>query len=397
MQVLSVKPALVLAYFAYFGVLGIFIPYLGLFLDGRGLNSAEIGLLLSVLASARIFGPTIWALLAERQQQPLVVMRMGALLAGVGWVACFADLGFWWLLAGFSFFSFFWTAVLPQLEVSAFHFLNDNTQQYGRIRTAGSLGYIVLVMLGGWLFEIFGSEFLPAATIIFLLLLLFSLCRLPDFHLHKDHSVVTQGFGQLLRQSIFWRFMGAACLMQIGFAPFYGFFTLYCRDLGYSGYQTGFFIGLAVFAEIMAFYFGGALVKKFSYRLLLGICYGLSVIRWLMLAWYADTAWWLGFSMLFHAASFAIAHSSAMQFIHSYFPKHLRNRGQALYAGIIFGGGGAIGAYLAGILWQNGAGAGQTFVVAAVFAFLAMCLALTLPPKAAISHPAVTMTQSREQ
>ena len=48
MPLISARPALVLAYFTYFGVLGIFVPYFGLFLDGRGLNSADIGLLLAI-------------------------------------------------------------------------------------------------------------------------------------------------------------------------------------------------------------------------------------------------------------------------------------------------------------------------------------------------------------
>jgi PPP family 3-phenylpropionic acid transporter len=87
--------------------------------------------------------------------------------------------------------------------------------------------------------------------------------------------------------------------------------------------------------------------------------------------------------MLLHAGSFAIAHSCAMQFIQQYFPKHLRSRGQALYAGVIFGGGGAIGAYVSGLLWRDGAGASTTFYFAALLALAATILALTLPSQQA--------------
>ena len=169
MALISARPALVLAYFTYFGVLGIFVPYFGLFLDGRGLNSADIGLLLAIVTASRIVGPSIWALVAERSGKPLTVMRVGALLAAMGWLSSFADYGFWPLLAGFALFSFFWTAILPQLEVSAFAFLNDDTQAYSRIRTAGSVGYIVLVMLGGWWFQHTGPQMLPHSALLFLL------------------------------------------------------------------------------------------------------------------------------------------------------------------------------------------------------------------------------------
>ena len=376
---ISARPALVLAYFTYFGVLGIFVPYFGLFLDGRGLNSADIGLLLAVVTASRIVGPSVWAVIAERSGKPQHVMRVGALLAAIGWLSSFADYGFWPLLAGFTLFSFFWTAILPQLEVATFAFVNDDTRAYSRIRTAGSVGYIVLVMLSGWLYQRFGSEFLPLSALLFLLLLLLSLFLLPKLSLATEHSSEPVRFSVLLKNGVLLRFMLAALLLQISFAPFYGFFTLYSRDLGYSGTQTGLFIALSIVAEIIAFYFAGNLMRNRSYRLLLGLCYGVTVLRWLLLATLADNVWWLCFSMLLHAGSFAIAHSCAMQFIQQFFPKKLRSRGQALYVGVIFGGGGAIGAYFSGLLWQDGAGASSTFYIAAVLALAATLLALTLP------------------
>lgn len=372
-------PALVLAYFAYYGVLGIFIPYLGLFLDGRGLSSYDIGLLLALVTATRIVGPSLWSLVAERQGRPLLIMRLGAVLALLGWLSSFFDQGFWLLLLGFSLFSFFWTAILPQLEVTTFHFLNDNTSRYSRIRSSGSVGYIVLVLVGGVLLQSFGTEALPYGAALLMLLLIGSLFLLPELTAATENSAERRGFGRLLSQPVFLCFMGAAFILQMSFAPFYGFFTLYARDLGYSGVATGLFISLAVLAEIIAFFWMGALLKQRSYRLVLSCCYGLTMLRWLMLAYLAHSPLWLAVSMLMHAGSFAIAHSCAMQFVQHYFPKALRSRGQALYAGLIFGGGGAVGAYAAGILWQNGAGATQTFVIAAITAGVAMLCALCLP------------------
>ncbi|MEE2022952.1 MFS transporter [Alkalimonas mucilaginosa] len=372
-------PALVLAYFAYYGVLGIFIPYLGLFLDGRGLSSYDIGVLLALVTATRIVGPSLWAAVAEQQGRPLRIMRLGAVLATLGWLSSFFDQGFWLLLLGFSIFSFFWTAILPQLEVTTFHFLNDNTSRYSRIRSSGSVGYIVLVLVGGVLLQSFGTEALPYGAALLMLLLIGSLFLLPELTAPTESSTEKKGFGRLLTQPVFLCFMGAAFILQMSFAPFYGFFTLYARDLGYSGIATGLFISLAVLAEIVAFFWMGALLKQRSYRLVLSCCYGLTMLRWLMLAYLAHSPLWLGLSMLLHAGSFAIAHSCAMQFVQHYFPKALRSRGQALYAGVIFGGGGAVGAYAAGILWQDGAGATHTFVVAAATAGVAMVCALCLP------------------
>lgn len=379
MLTLATKPALALAYFAYFGVLGLFVPYFGLFLDGRGLSSAQIGLLLALVTATRIVGPALWGTLADKTARPLSIMRFGAIIAILAWCSSFVDAGFWHLLAGFALFSFFWTAILPQLEVCTFHALNDDAGAYSRIRTSGSVGYIILVLLGGYLFQRFGSEFMPATALLFLGLLLLSLFKLPPLPKLSASQQVHLSWRQLFKSKVLWLFMGAALMLQMSFAPYYGFFTLYCRDLGYSGTVTGLLIGVAVAAEIVAFYFAGRILGRFRLGHLLAACYGLTALRWLIVAYLGDQPLVLAASMLLHAGSFAIAHSGAMQFIQQFFPKAQRGRGQAFYAGIIYGGGGAIGAYIAGISWRDGAGASATFTLAALAAAIAMLLALSLP------------------
>ena len=288
-----------------------------------------------------------------------------------------AVIGRW--LAGLALYSLCWTAILPQLESSAFYYLDNNTSRYSKVRTAGSVGYIVLVMLGGWWFQHTGPQMLPHSALLFLLLMLGTLWLLPKFSPENSTDNQPFQFRKLWTHSAFIKFMLGAFFMQMSFAPFYGFFTLYTRDLGYSGSDAGLLIALAVAAEIVAFYFTGRILKGRSYQKLLGLCYGLTAIRWLMVAFLADSGVMLAASMLIHAFSFAIAHSCAMQFIQQFFPQSQRSRGQALYAGLIYGGGGALGAYVAGIAWQDGAAASFTFVLGSLCALLSMVLALSLP------------------
>lgn len=376
---LSTPQTLSLAYFAYFAVLGVFVPYIGLFLDNRGLNSHDIGILLAIVTGMRILGPSLWAAMAAKRRDPIGVMRFGAVLATIGWLSSFYQGGYWSLVLGLAVYSLCWTAILPQLESSAFHYLDNNTSRYSKVRTAGSVGYIVLVMLGGWWFQQTGPQMLPHSALLFLLLMLATLWLLPKFQLSSETDAAPFRFRQLWRHSAFVKFMLAAFFIQMSFAPFYGFFTLYTRDHGYSGTEAGLLIALAVAAEIVAFYFAGKILAGRSYQKLLGFCYAVSAIRWLIVAFCADYALLLAASMLLHAFSFAIAHSCAMQFIQQFFPQSQRSRGQALYAGLIYGGGGALGAYIAGLSWQDGAGSTFSFVLGATFALLSALLALSLP------------------
>jgi PPP family 3-phenylpropionic acid transporter len=372
-------PVLSLAYFAYFAVLGVFVPYVGLFLDARGLSSKDIGILLAVVMGMRVIGPPLWGMLAERKNDPVLVMRLGALLAIVAWCLCIPRWGYWGLLLGFAVYSLCWTAILPQLETSAFHLLHNNTGRYSQIRSLGSVGYIVLVMAAGFGLEHLGVNFMLWAALLFMAIMCLPLWQLPRFHPVHDQSQPPLAWRTLVADKRLRRFMFAAFLLQVSFAPFYSFFTLYCRDLGYSGGASGAFIAVAVAAEIIAFYFAGPILKRWTERQLLMFCYGTTAVRWLMLGWLAQHPQWLIASMLLHAFSFALAHSSAMQFIQQFFPAAQRSRGQAWYAGIVYGGGGAVGAYVAGLVWQQGAGSKTAFALAALAAAAAALMAWWIP------------------
>ena len=47
-----------LTFFLYFGQLGVLVPYLGVFLDGRGFNSQEIGELFAPVSYTHLTLPT---------------------------------------------------------------------------------------------------------------------------------------------------------------------------------------------------------------------------------------------------------------------------------------------------------------------------------------------------
>ena len=375
-----------LSYLAYFAVLGAFVPYIAMFLDHRGLNSEQIGTLLALVTGMRIIGPNLWGLLAARRNDPIGVMRLGAMLATLGWCTTLVDYGYWALLLGLAVYSLCWTAILPQLESAAFYFLHNDTARYSKVRSGGSVGYILLVVGCGILLEHFGAVALPLAALLFLLLMLLCLWQLPRYQPQPaDNTTTPLRFRTLWQHRSFVAFMAAAFLLQVSFAPFYSFFTLYCRDLGYSGTGTGLLIALAVSAEIIAFYFAGRIIGERSLSRVLVYCYLLTALRWLLTGWFGAQPLVLAGSMLLHAFSFAIAHSCAMQFIQQFFQGAERGRGQALYAGLIYGGGGAIGAYLAGQSWQDGGGAALTFSWAALCCVLAAGLVARLPKQIQLS------------
>ena len=68
-----------------------------------------------------------------------------------------------------------------------------------------------------------------------------------------------------------------------------------------------------------------------------------------------------------------------MIFISEHFTPCQQSRGQAVYLGGVYGVGGAIGAYVAGVLWLNGTGASTAFLTASAAALIAALVMLFMP------------------
>lgn len=231
----------------------------------------------------------------------------------------------------------------------------------------GSIGFIVVALITAEILAWGGKQSFPIVAAILLLPLLFAVHLLQEPRNTSTTSEVidNEKFWRRIRRRPFVMFMLSTLMLQISFAPFYAFFALYLTQLGYAPMAVGGLIALGVAAEVLMFLVAGRTVVRYPVRYLLMFCLAITAIRWALLSQFAGSFIWLVIIQLIHAFSFALHHSAAMRFVHRYFPADQHSRGQAIYVSICFGGGGAIGAWLAGLTWQQGAGAEQTFLLAA--------------------------------
>ena len=379
------------SYFFYFAILGLISPYLSVFLDGKGFNSLELGEIFAILTATKIVAPSLWAILADKTGQQLLIIRLGALFALISFVMLFWLDSYWPISFSLALFSLFWTAILPQLEVFTLNSVRHSSKIYARIRLWGSVGFIALAVFAGQVMEYYenislSNTYVPSFTSAFVVMGCFILfCLLLSTLIIKPQRVASKAQTKALQiknkllTSRFIIFFVAGVLLQISFGPYYGFFALFLRDLSYSGFTVGLLISLGVVAEILVFIFASSFFKHFSLKALLVFSFAATAFRWFLVASYAESIWLLGFTQLLHAASFALFHSASMLFISSHFTPCQQSRGQAVYLGGVYGVGGAIGAYVAGVLWLDGVGASTAFLTASAAALLATFIMLFLP------------------
>ncbi|SHI08744.1 MFS transporter [Ferrimonas marina] len=359
-------------YLAFFATLGLLVPYLGLYLDHLGLDSLAIGQLLAILFATRILAPNLWAALADHTGRRVAVIRWGATVAGGVFLAMHWAEGFWTLALVMALFTFFWNAILAQLEVVTLSHLSGQTERYGTLRSFGSFGYILMVTGAGWWFAQAGPGHFPwLGSAVFLLLI--SACWLlresptPPSERQPDG----QGLWQTLRQPPVWLFLLSAMLIQASHGPFYTFYVLYLKGLGFSEGVAGALVALGVTAEIGIFALAPRLLRRWSVPTLLCLACLLAALRWALTAEGGASLSWQLLAASLHAFSFGLTHACSIQLVHRRFAAAHQSKAQALYASLSFGVGGALGAYLSGVMWHNGAGATQTWWLASAAAGLA--------------------------
>jgi PPP family 3-phenylpropionic acid transporter len=361
-------------YLFYFASLGALLPYWSLYLKSLDFSITEIGQLMAILMATKIVAPNVWGWIADHTGKRITIIRMASLLAAISFAGVFAGNAFWWLALVLVVFSFFWNATLPQFEATTMNHLGDDMHRYSGIRLWGSIGFILAVAGLGVLLGQYNIVVLPTVLLGLFTLIWLNSLWVPESaagHLPLDQEPLRR----VLRRPVVLSLLGVSFLMQASHGPYYSFFSLYMEDLGYSTTIIGQFWALGVLSEIGVFLLMPVLLPRFGARRLLLIAALLTMLRWLLTAYYADNLAIITFSQTLHAASFGLYHAVMIFLIHSLFTGSHQGRGQALYSSISFGAGGAAGTLVSGYLWA-GLGPQAMYLMAAAICLCAAAVVL---------------------
>ena len=361
-------------YFFYFALLGCISPYWALFLDGRGYSAVEIGELMALFGLVRMIAPNIWGALGDYTGRRMALLRLGCgicfiIFANIFWVDGFLAMAL--LMVGYG---FFWAAVLPQFEVVTLNYLKERTDEYSKIRIWGSLGFVVMVLALGWLFNSVSVSALPIFMLMLLMAILLSSLAVRSEKRTERESGGAGFLALLLRPSVM-AFLFAAFLMQFSHGAYYTFFSLFLQRLEYSSSWIGFLWALGVLAEVLVFLVIHRAFRHVTYKAVLIFSLFLAALRWYLTAHFADVLWVLVLAQLTHAATFGAMHAVSMHYIHRFFKGRHQGQGQALFSSLTYGAGGALGAYVSGFIWLEDFGVSM-FEYAGLSALLGMLIVI---------------------
>jgi PPP family 3-phenylpropionic acid transporter len=353
-----------LFFFAYYGYVGIFSPYASLFFEERGLSAAQIGVLMSLLQVMRIFGPNVWGWVADHRSQRVAVLRVTSLAAVISFCGMFFGQTFAYFFAVMVIVNLFTSAQGPLSEALMLSAMRGDLTHYGRLRLWGSVGFIVSVMAAGQLLDWYGVELMPWLALIMLAMVSVVTLRMceevPIVHRSDSPSVMS-----VLRKREVWSFFTSTFLMVAAHSSLYVYYSLYLSQIGYSKTVIGLMWSLGVIAEIIFFFYQEPLFKRFGIKNLMFISLAIGVIRFLMIAFGAQSLVLLLIAQVLHAATFGVHHSSSVATLQRWFSGPLQARGQALFISISYGLGGTLGGLLLSACWDT-FGAQLVYVIAAL-------------------------------
>lgn len=349
-----------LFYATLFTAIGALLPFWPLWLEGRGLSPAQIGLLLALGSWIKLIANPGLAHLSDRAGWSKGTVVLLTAVSLVLYLAFIPAQGFAWILALQLLAAATFPLLVPLVESQTLAASYRHALDYGRIRLWGSLAFIAGSLVTGRLIAAYDAEWVLWVTLLAIAPALLAAAALPgravvgaphdpaeDVSLKRVLRLFTQrGTATLLV---------ASALIQASHAAYYGFSSLAWKAAGIGETTIAILWTEGVVAEILFFAFSRRLADRLSPASLMIGAGLLGVLRWTVTGLTSEVAA-LAAVQLLHAATFAATHLAAMHYITRTTPPRLAASVQSLYSalsgGLVMGGT----MLLAGSLYASGPG-----------------------------------------
>src|SRR5262245_37638587 len=321
------------AFYATLGIAtGIGMPFFPLWLEYKGLDPGEIGIVLAAPMVVRIFCVPLATRVADRFNTLRAAILISSLGSALGHALLGFSSGFAGILVCLVLASLFFTPGFPLTDAYALRGLAERRRAYGPVRLWSSAAYIAANVGGGFLIGV-----IARANIIWVLVSAFALGSVCAAFLRPlaPHPVVKSGpppsAKVLWRSPMFVAVLVACSLVQASHALYYGFSTIDWTAKGLTDTTIGGLWALGVIAEILLFSASGFLGELIGPVAFVVIGAGGAAVRWGIMATDPPLIL-LPILQSLHALSFTSTHLGAMQFLARVAPPGLGATAQGEFA-----------------------------------------------------------------
>jgi MFS transporter, PPP family, 3-phenylpropionic acid transporter len=338
-----------LYFISFFFIWGVFLPFWGIWLSGKGVSSESIGLLFSIGLLLRFVSNLTVLPMVSSAKSTLRLLRILGFCTALAFTILLFFNGYLWLAAITLIANFMMGPLAPLGDLIGARLVNQIQLDYGRVRLWGSFSFIVGSTTVGWLIVGAGNEAIlwaiVGATLIMWLLSLLNLSPQLDDQIDLTPEKKQSLFTLFKRPSVL-LFLIIVGSIQGSHGAFYAFGTIYWNEIGLSGVSIAWLWAIGVFAEILLMRFNKKLFTNWSIKKMLLLGLVAAIIRWLVFS-VSDNFYILAVFQTFHALTFAVTHLAAVRYISLQKNSEMVSY-QSLYSGV------GLGLMMAGFTYLSG-------------------------------------------
>jgi len=364
-------------YGIYFLALGA-SSFTSVFLGGKGMDNAQIGMLLSIPPILALLVQPMWGLAGDRARYKRSVLALSFLLTGL---ACFLfefTNGFWPLMLVMCLYNFV-SQASPLAQTICMEYTADRKGGFGPIRMVGSITYQAMVLIAGFILSGTMPELFRIMGIIYVFCAAYALFSPPiEGHQHEKEKKVSPLL--LLRDKrilllLAMTFCGRVC------AVFYvSFFNKYTQELFQSNTIMSVLHYASLVMEIPFFLFSDKIMRKLKITTWTLIGFGATILRFVGISMTGSVPVIMLLQPL-AVVSMGCSEYFPMLYLNEIAPKELKGTMQSLNTLVTFGLSQIMGSLLGGVL-ADAIGLQSAFGVYGAF-LVVMLIAFIIPAKKA--------------
>lgn len=142
-----------LYYLFWFAATGFVWPFRNPFLVSLGLTGTDIGWISAISSVVTLVAAPLWANRNDRWRNPRVVLQLLLVIAGVANYLLSQQVLFLGVVLVMTVLAFIFAGIAPLSDGLALRVTEDTQAGYGSIRVYGSVGWMIFVLLAGWVVE----------------------------------------------------------------------------------------------------------------------------------------------------------------------------------------------------------------------------------------------------
>ncbi len=351
-------------YLIYFAAAGALFPYLNLYFKQVGMTTQQIGVLAALPTIATLIAAPLWGGIADafnlhKRLLPLVIV--GAMLPIPGFMESQAFV----LLAVFVLMHSITTApIVPLADNAVLEFLGDASDDYGKLRIWGAVGFGLAAWGAGYLAEKWGISTVFIVYMVGMALTALLARKFPAPPPIQPDSFLP-GLRQMVRDRRWLGFLTAIFIVGVGFSILNNYFVIYLTDLGAGETLFGLSVAAAGVSELPIYMLSPYLLKTWKPRGMLLVAFVAFSIRGIAYSMIQDPRWAVA-AQLLHGPSFSALWIAAVLYAGKITPKGLGASAQSALGAVMFGLAGGGGALVGAQLYDT-VGPQMMFRIAALF------------------------------